>query len=326
MVWTHAHIDRSGKQDWAWVGLDPKTGQVKKRFFDIDSTDDPKLVANNLHRCAPDHATERFFLHGSGALIDIESGKMQTFEAARTTCFSGFFPANGLVYFTPSSCSCANWLRGFKAYAPAAPNKAHKTEPWVVGRAHGPIENPKSKIENSSDWPTYRHDFHRSGATAQTVPATAQPLWMATLGGRLSAPTIAGESVYLAAVDSHRVFALNAADGKIRWQFTAGGRVDTPPTIHNGLALFGCRDGWVYALRTLDGELAWRFRAAPEERLISAFGQLESPWPVVGGMLVMDGVAYFGAGRHTSGDGGIFVYALNLENRSIVWQQQCGIS
>jgi outer membrane protein assembly factor BamB len=77
------------------------------------------------------------------------------------------------------------------------------------------------------------------------------------------------------------------------------------------LVLFGCADGRVYCLRAADGELVWRFTAAPSERLIVAFGQLESPWRVHGSVLVRDGVVYCTAGRSTYLDGGIRVFGLD---------------
>jgi outer membrane protein assembly factor BamB len=107
------------------------------------------------------------------------------------------------------------------------------------------------------------------------------------------------------------VVALSAADGSRLWDFTAGARIDSPPTYHRGTVIFGSADGWVYCLRAKDGELAWRFRAAPEERRIGAFGQLESAWPVHGSVLVLDGTAYFAAGRCSHLDGGIRLFALD---------------
>ena len=75
--------------------------------------------------------------------------------------------------------------------------------------------------------------------------------------------------------------------------------------------MLGCADGCVYALRVADGELIWRFRAAPCDRRIVAFGQLESPWPAHGSVLVRDGVAFVTAGRSSFLDGGIYVFALD---------------
>jgi outer membrane protein assembly factor BamB len=134
----------------------------------------------------------------------------------------------------------------------------------------------------------------------------------------VSACTTGGGRVFAAAVDQHRVCALDMADGRLIWDYTAGGRVDTPPTIHEGLVLFGAADGWVYCLRAADGKLAWRFRAAPQERRIVAFGQVESPWPVHGAVLVKDGLACVAAGRSTHLDGGIHVYALKPRTGELI--------
>jgi outer membrane protein assembly factor BamB len=64
-------------------------------------------------------------------------------------------------------------------------------------------------------------------------------LWQAQVGGSASACTIAGGRVFAAAIDEHRVVALNAADGTRLWDFTAGGRVDTPPTVDGDRVAIG---------------------------------------------------------------------------------------
>ena len=76
-----------------------------------------------------------------------------------------------------------------------------------------------------------------------------------------------------------------------RGRFTTGARVDSPPACHEGGVVFGSADGWVYRVRASDGELEWKFRAAPVERRIGAFGQLESAWPVHGSVLVHEGAS-----------------------------------
>jgi hypothetical protein len=122
---------------------------------------------------------------------------------------------------------------------------------------------------------------------------------------------VVGGRVFVASVDAHTVWCLDARDGKPLWSYTLGGRVDSPPTVYSGLVLFGSADGWAYCLRFSDGELVWRFRAAPEDRRVVAFGQLESAWPVHGSVLVKDDVAYFTAGRSSYLDGGIYIYGLD---------------
>ena len=137
----------------------------------------------------------------------------------------------------------------------------------------------------------------RSGFTKAPVSANLKQAWKTGLGGRLSAPVIAGGKLLIASIDTHTVHALDADSGEPAWSYTAGGRVDSPPTVDGGRVLFGSADGYVYCLRLSDGALAWRFRAAPEERRMTSFEQVESVWPVHGSVLVRDGVVYMRSQR-----------------------------
>jgi hypothetical protein len=129
---------------------------------------------------------------------------------------------------------------------------------------------------------------------------------------------VADSRVIVALSDSRQVIALDRTDGRKLWRFGAGGRIDTPPTIHRDRAIFGCADGHVYCLRAEDGELVWRFRASPHDRLIGAFGRLESAWPVHGSVLVQGDTVYCTAGRSSFLDGGIYAWALNLETGKVI--------
>ncbi len=163
----------------------------------------------------------------------------------------------------------------------------------------------------TNDWPTYRHDAWRSGATKSAVGTDLKVAWQADIGTKPSGLVVADGRVFVAGVDAHSVRALDAGNGKSLWEYTAAARVDSPPTVYNGLALFGSADGRVHCLRAADGALVWRFDAAPCRRLVTAFGQLESPWPVPGSVLVHDGKCWFAAGRSSYLDGGIHLYALD---------------
>jgi outer membrane protein assembly factor BamB len=65
--------------------------------------------------------------------------------------------------------------------------------------------------------------------------------------------------------------------------------------------------------------MVWQRRVAPLEEQIVAHGQLESPWPVPGSVLVVDDVAYFAAGRHSLADGGIFIFAVDPASGRSRW-------
>ncbi len=176
----------------------------------------------------------------------------------------------------------------------------------------------EAHTRSQSDWPTYRHDPQRSGATEAEVGTKLRRLWTADVGGRLSAVTVAGGRVYVSDVDGHRVVALDAQTGRPLWEFSTGGRVDSPPTVWQGLVLFGSADGWVQCVEAETGELVWRFRAAPEDRRVVAFGQVESAWPVPGAVLLHQGLCWAAAGRSSYLDGGIRVFALEPKTGRVV--------
>jgi hypothetical protein len=123
-------------------------------------------------------------------------------------------------------------------------------------------------------------------------------------------------------VDSGIVRALHRENGKVAWQYVAGGRVDSPPTIHKGQVIFGSADGSATSLRLSDGEMVWRFLAAPLDLRSVAFNRVESLWPVRGSVLVLDGTAYFSAGRSTWLDGGIHLYGLDAETGNFRYHRQ----
>ena len=302
-------------------GFDPVTGKTK-RTVKIPRT----LITPGHHiRCYRGKATERYIIIPKRGVefMDITGTNHAKHDWLRPPCRLGSMPCNGLLYIASHQCFCYPGVKlsGFNALAPVAAKKtsAPPGNPLRTGRAGSEISDLESQI-SENDWPTLRRDAKRSGSTASAVPAKVDRLWQVEIGGRLTQPVAAGGKLLVASVDNHTVHALDARSGKGVWSFTAGGRVDSPPTVHEGRALFGCRDGWVYCLRLTDGELAWRFRAAPEERLVGAFGQLESAWPVHGSVLIMKGVAYFSAGRSCYLDGGIHVFGVDPKTGKKLYQ------
>jgi len=301
-------------------GLDPKTGKVaRSRKPDSETFD----IGMPHHRCYRNKGAGKWLILGrAGAeFLDVKTGKIYPNHWVRGTCQYGILPANGLLYAPPHSCACylTAKINGFNAlHSGRGDIKPDKEAVVLRGPAYGKA-NPQSAIRNpQSDWPTYRHDALRSGRTSASVPVNVRQLWKANVGGKLTALTIAGGKCFVADCDAHAVHALDAATGKSAWTFTASGRIDSPPTIADGLAVFGCRDGYVYCLRATDGELVWRFRAAPEDRRVVAYGQLESLWPVNGSVLVRNGSVAFAAGRSSFLDGGIRLCKVELKTGKLL--------
>jgi len=223
-------------------------------------------------------------------------------------------PCNGMLYVPPDQCFCqpgAKFL-GFAAMTagPNAPLKELADDKRLEkGPAYGTAFEPESP--SVGNWPTFRHDAARSGTTPVGVPGDLSVAWKTDLKGTLTAPVAWFGKVFVAKSDAYTLYAINGVNGEVLWHFTAGGRIDSPPTIKDGMVLFGSADGRVYCLRASDGELVWRFLAAPADRRIAYFDQIESAWPVHGSVLLDKGVAYFTAGRSTYLDGGIRVYGLD---------------
>ena len=316
----------SRKSDRAMaIGFELRTGERKKRIV-VDNFRSPE----HHHRCYRNKATSRYIISGmEGAefLAFAGEGHGQN-NWLRGACKEGIMPCNGLLYVPPDQCFCQPGakLLGHAAVGPAAasplrpaPDAKRLQKGPAFGKANPLATAKRREAAQSEDWPTYRHDPQRHGSTTTNVPAAGLARsWRVELGGRLTAPVTADGRVLVAAVDAHTVHALDAASGKRLWHFIAGGRVDSPPTIHGGLVLFGSADGHVYCLRGADGALVWRFLAAPVDRRIASFDQIESAWPVHGSVLVRDGIAYFGAGRSTYLDGGIRLYGLEPATGRIV--------
>jgi len=326
-----------------YVGLDPATGAVRRETSVYDAFNN-----GHHHRCYRNKATERWLMTSYRGLEFVDwSGETapDLNHWVRGTCRLGAFPCNGLVYANPHPCQCyiGSKLNGFVALAPGGQGAAGPFSPdgsaaassgsasvkaaadrqgggglWKGPAYDSPVRHSTFGNRHSEDWPTFRHDPERSGSTPHPLSSDLEKAWETPVGRTVTATVIANDTVYAGAPAEHCVHALNLADGKPRWRFVAGGRVDTPPTIHGERVLFGCADGYVYALRARDGALAWRLRAAPRDRWITAFGDVESAWPVHGSVLVVDNAAYFTAGRSSLLDGGIYAYAADVATGDVL--------
>lgn len=259
--------------------------------------------------------------------VDLATGENQQHHWVRSGCLLGNLPCNGLLYVAPHPCGCYidAKLTGFNALAPRtkaedAKQSADDAPRLERGPAFGDARLSALDSQLSDDWPTYRHDVRRSGATETAVGTDIKPAWQIDLGTRPSGPVVADGKVLVAGVDGHTAYALDTDDGKTAWSYTAGARILSPPTFHAGVAIFGSADGYAYCLRASDGALVWRFNAAPRQRLVTAFGQLESTWPIQG-VLVHEGACWVAAGRSSYLDGGIHVWALEPATGKVLDQR-----
>jgi len=308
LVWTGNTT--SGRVRGEFTGRDLRTGEVKSRF-----ASDVNIYWFH-HRCYRGKATDRYLLTSRTGteFIDFRNKHWIPNHWIRGSCLYGIMPANGLLYAPPHPCACylEAKLVGFNALAPAGsgpriPPESLKEERLEKGPAYG---EKLSGDPAPGEWPVYRHDSERSGRASTAVPASLARAWKLELGGRLTSPVVAYGKVFVASVDAHTLYAVDARNGKPVWSFTAGGRIDSPPTAWKGRVFFGCADGRVYSLRASDGALAWSFLAAPMDQRLVGFEQVESVWPVHGSVLIREGVLYCVAGRSMFTDDGMRLWRL----------------
>jgi outer membrane protein assembly factor BamB/SAM-dependent methyltransferase len=300
-------------------GRDIKTGKIKKKLTTY------KLISPGHHyRCHRSKATVRYMiLPKRGAeFVDVEGDNHMRNDWLRAPCFTGTTPANGLFYVPTDQCFCYPGVK-FNGYFALSAEAADELKPSADdaierGPAFGRTSRGKRHVSRD-DWPMYRHDVQRSGSTKTKVPVNLSVRWEIELNSKGSQPVVVGDRLLVAEKDTHCIRCLDLDKGTNIWNFTSGGRIDSVPTVHEGTVLFGCRDGYVYCLRTDNGKLVWRFRAAPDNKRIVSYEQIESVWPVHGSVLVQNGVVYFTAGRSSFLDGGIIVYGLDTHTGKVLY-------
>ncbi|MDC0273859.1 MAG: PQQ-binding-like beta-propeller repeat protein [Planctomycetaceae bacterium] len=197
----------------------------------------------------------------------------------------------------------------------------------------------------AADWPTYRGDIARSGGSSEVLslplnltwkyesPAPPELSWSSgegrVLEGKILGHRVKYDDVFHPVVVNDKLFFGSTADdqlhcidlktGKTAWTFFTGGPVRLAPSIVNGHVYFGSDDGHVYCVTEKTGKQVWQFRAGPAEDWLLARGEMISRWPIRTGVLVDDGVAFFGAGIFPHED--VFLYAVNANDGSILWKQ-----
>ncbi|MBI5726183.1 MAG: PQQ-binding-like beta-propeller repeat protein [Planctomycetes bacterium] len=309
--------------DKKMVELDPATGQEKRTLLEGEVTPDRSL-------CQPQYTVGPWVMRGGrvwNRMINLDTGAFFNGDVIRGACDLGVIPANGLLYQGVNSCKCNNPIRAVVAFTGATLPDYSAIKP--DGRLQkGPAYDAKQPVaadQNQDDWPAWRHDLERTGATESALKGDLRIRWQVKLPASPTAPTVVGDKVVCAVPDGHEVCAVDSASGRELWHFTVGARVDSPPTWHAGRLYFGAHDGYIYCLDSATGNMAWRFQAAPEDRRMAAYGRIESLWPVFGSVAVDEkGTAYAAAGRNSESGGGIFAWALDALTGESRWFRKFG--
>ena len=200
-------------------------------------------------------------------------------------------------------------------------------------------------VSTAADWPTYRGNNARTGSTAEKIDVPLNQSWRHSsfappemawasgegreiegkvLGHRVKFddvfhPVISGDRVYFGSSSDDQLHCLDLKTGTTLWTFFSGGPIRLAPSVADGNVYFGSDDGNVYCLNAENGKLVWQFRAGPKDDWLLARGEMISRWPVRTGVVVDDGVAYFGAGIFPHED--VYLHAVDAKNGSVLWKQ-----
>ena len=186
----------------------------------------------------------------------------------------------------------------------------------------------------AEDWPMWRYDSNRSAASPESLPPTLHLQWVRQLPTprptyptevRLRydttyEPVVFGKTIFVPSMVTDSVTAFDTDTGKQQWRFFAEGPVRFAPVAWNSKVYLVSDDGYLYCVNAKTGELTWKFRGLPEgrqDRKLMGDRRLVSLYPARGGLVLVNGIIYFGAGIW-SGDG-IFVHALDAESGKVVW-------
>jgi hypothetical protein len=245
---------------------------------------------------------------GSASYVDIHDPayRSRLLEVARSFCATGAFPGNGMVYYTPNHCGCFSAVLGYQALSsedvPAPVADADRLD------GSGGMAKPASGTGSAGS--------AGSAAIPPESPVARDWLLNDQYHDNPTFTTSSGGTDYVAYPQRHAVEARNGTT--VLWSFTTGGRIGHAPTVVDGLVYVASHDGWVYCLGASTGEPAWRFLAAPADRKIVAYSQVESAWPVHN-VAVQGDHAFFLAGRHPEANGGMYLYQVDRRTGEKKW-------
>ncbi len=228
--------------------------------------------------------------------VNTASNAAEHIAPMRPPCQDGVIISDGLLFWGPWMCGCQLSLYGHICLGPAGASSAAPVVEPQLERWADPAAALATLAIVPDDWPAYQRDSWRSSYTTARVPAAVRPLWSRHLVATAlpTAPVVAGGLTFVG--DRTGTVRALDEQGEIRWTTHVGGAVCFPPTVAENRLFVGSADGRVYALEAASGRLLWSYRVAPEARWIPVYGQLMSTWPVAGGVVVDDGVVYAAAG------------------------------
>lgn len=141
-------------------------------------------------------------------------------------------------------------------------------------------------IGAEAPWPTFGHDFQRTGRSPYNGPESPEMLWSNGISNWAPPPIVGTDgTIYLSTLGG-KVQAFNP-DGALKWQGQFGTYIKHSPTIVNDTLYLGAFDsksgqGYLYALNAWDGSVKWTREGfyhyatpaiAPDGTIYASFGE-----------------------------------------------------
>ena len=203
-------------------------------------------------------------------------------------------------------------------------------------------------LGQAADWPTYQHDYARTGVARESLLApftdgwvhrsrhAPRPAWRGEakwdgwnkvydLKSRqifdyAYHPVIADGLLYYGSSADDKIYCLDATTGEQRWTFFTEGPVRLAPTIAEGRVFVGSDDGHAYCLDAKSGTLVWKTQLGLRDYRIPGNSRIISRWPLRTGIVVIGDLAYCAAGMFPSE--GVLITAIEADTGKIKWQQK----
>lgn len=184
---------------------------------------------------------------------------------------------------------------------------------------------------HAADWPMWRCDASRSGASQQQLAAQLHLQWVIELPPLEPAwpdapemwfdahyePVVAGGRVFVGSSITDSLTAYDTGTGAALWTFAAEGPIRMAPAVDGGRVFVTSDDGYLYCVDAASGRLRWKFRGGPSDRKVLGNGRMVSMWPARGAPVVADGTVYFAASVWPFM--GVFIHALDAETGEVRW-------
>jgi outer membrane protein assembly factor BamB len=183
----------------------------------------------------------------------------------------------------------------------------------------------------AADWPMWRYDANRSGASPTELPAKLHLQWARGYMPLSPAwpdqekmqfdivrePVVLGQTMYINSSRYDAIRALDTRTGEEKWSYFVDGPIRFAPVAWEDKLFFCCDDGYLYCLQGETGKLLWKFRGGPSDRKILGNERLISAWPARGAPVIADGKVYFAASIWPFM--GIFIHALDARTGEPIW-------